>query len=396
MHFSVAIVGAGPSGSLLAHILHLRGIECIVLEAKSRAYVEGRIRAGVLEQGTVDLLVRAGVGERLLRERMVHNGIIAGYKGEQHFMDFDDLADGKTISVYGQSEITKDLLAQLETNEQNVLYEAEVTDVEDINGEKVRVLYTHDGKQLEITADFVAGCDGYHGASRKAMPEDVLQAHEMVYPFGWLGIMADAPPSKEVALFSHHKNGFALLSMRSPMVSRLYLQCALDENLDEWPDDRIWDELDLRLGANSTWKLTRGPVTQKDVTPLRSFFAEPMQYGRLFLAGDAAHIVPPTGAKGLNSAVADISVLSAALIDHYKKGDETLLKQYSDVALRRNWQTQRFSWSNTTMFHVFPGSTSFQLRMQEAQVHQMVTYRSAGRVYAENHVGLPIEYAPDI
>lgn len=396
MHFPVAIIGAGPSGSLLAHLLHLRGIESIVLEAKSRDYVEGRIRAGVLEQGTVDLLVRAGLGERLMAERMVHKGIIAGFKGEQHFMDFEDLAGGRTISVYGQSEITKDLLARLEENKQHVIYEAPVTAVEDISGEKVLVRYAHEGQELELTADFVAGCDGYYGASRQAMPEDVLQVHEMIYPFGWLGIMADVPPSKEVAMFSHHKNGFALLSMRSPTVGRLYLQCALDENLDAWPDDRIWDELDVRLGASESWKLIRGPITQKDVTPLRSFIAEPMQHGRLFLAGDAAHIVPPTGAKGLNSAVADISVLSAALIDFYKKGDETLLKKYSNVALRRNWQTQRFSWTNTNMFHVFPGSTSFQLRMQEAQVHQMVTYRSAGKVYAENHVGLPIEYAPDI
>lgn len=396
MHVPVAIVGAGPSGSLLARILHLRGIESVVLEARSRDYVEGRIRAGVLEQGTVDLLIKAGVGERLKRERMIHNGIIAGYKGEQHFMDFLDLADGRTVSVYGQREITRDLLKALADEDQNVIYEAPVTRVDDIETDKPRVIYEHDGEQRELTADFVIGCDGFHGASRKAMPADVLQTHEMVYPFGWLGVLADAPPSKEVAMFSHHRNGFALLSMRSPTVSRLYLQCPLDENLDEWDDDRIWDELDLRLGANANWKLTRGPITEKDIAPLRSFIAEPMRSGRLFLAGDAAHIVPPTGAKGLNSAVADISVLSAALIEFYKKDNDKLLENYSEIALRRNWQTQRFSWSNTTMFHVFPGMTSFQINMQEAQVHQMVTHREAGRVYAQNHVGLPIEHTPDI
>lgn len=393
MHVPVAIIGAGPSGSLLAWILRLRGIESIVLESRSREYVEGRIRAGVLEQGTVDLMIGAGVGERLKKECIYHRGVCIGYRNQHFTLDFDRLI-GRGVTVYGQQEITKDLLAALAAENHNVLYEAPVTAVEGIETARPTVRYRHGGEDRELTADFVAGCDGFHGVARQAIPPDILTTHEMVYPFGWLGILANTRPSKDVALFSHHDRGFALLSMRSEELGRFYLQCAPDEDIDAWSDDRIWDELDTRLGAPD-WELMRGEIIQKDVTPLRSFFSEPMQHGRLFLAGDAAHIVPPTGAKGLNSAFADVSVLSAALIDRFEKDDETLLARYSDIALRRNWQVQRFSWSNTAMYHIFPGSSSFSRRMQEAQLENLVTDEPSQIVYAHNHTGLPIEHWPE-
>ena len=393
MHVSVAIVGAGPSGSLLAWILRRKGIESIVLEARSREYVEGRIRAGVLEQGTVDTLIDAGVGERLKKESLHHRGVCIGYRNEHYILDFDKLI-GRGVTVYGQQEITKDLLAALDRENHNILYEAPVTAIEEIESDRPIVRFTHDGKEQELTADFVAGCDGFHGISRQSIPDTVLKTHDLIYPFGWLGILANTQPSKEVALFSHHHRGFALLSMRSESVGRFYLQCRTDENLDDWSDERIWDELDTRLGAPD-WTLKRGEITQKDVTPLRSFFSEPMQHGRLFLAGDAAHIVPPTGAKGLNSAVADINVLAAALINRVQKDDEELLREYSGIALRRNWQVQRFSWSNTAMYHIFPDSNSFTRRMQEAQIEYLVTDETAQILYAQNHTGLPIAHKPE-
>lgn len=394
MHMPVAIIGAGPAGSLLARILHVRGIESIVLESRSREYVESRIRAGVMEQNAVDLMVKAGVGERLKKECMYHPGVCIGHKNEHYFLDFDKLI-GRGVTVYGQQEVTKDLLGALASENHNILYEAPVTAIEGIDGDRPTVKYTHEGVEKEVTADFVAGCDGFHGPARQAIPSDVLKTHEKVYPFGWLGVLAKAPPSKDVALFSHHDRGFALLSMRSPEVARLYLQCAPDEDINNWSDDQIWDELDIRLGAPG-WSLVRGEITQKDVTPLRSFFSEPMQHGRLFLAGDASHIVPPTGAKGLNSAFADVSVLSAALIDHFKNGGDTILSKYSEVALRRNRQVQRFSWSNTDMYHIYPDSNSFDRRMQDAQLEYLVSDETAQITYAQNHTGLPFEYWPEL
>ena len=370
-----------------------KGIESIFLEARSRQYVEGRIRAGVLEQGTVDTLIAAGVGDRLKKESLHHRGVCIGFGNEHFILDFDKLI-GRGVTVYGQQEITKDLLAALDRENHNVIYEAPATAIEGPDSDTPTVKYTHEGKELELTADFVAGCDGFHGVSRQSVPPSVLKTHDLVYPFGWLGILANVNPSKEVALFSHNERGFALLSMRSESVGRLYLQCHTDENLDEWPDDRIWNELDARLGTPG-WTLERGEITQKDVTPLRSFFSEPMQHGRLFLAGDAAHIVQPTGAKGLNSAVADVNVLASALIDRIQKDDETLLRDYSDIALRRNWQVQRFSWSNTAMYHIFPDSNSFTRRMREAQIEYLVTDETAQILYAQNHTGLPIAHTPE-
>ncbi len=394
MHVPVAIVGAGPSGSLLAWILRQRGIESIVLEARSREYVEGRIRAGVMERNAVDLMIRAGVGDRLKKECMYHPGVIVGINNSHHFLDFDKLI-GIGVTVYGQSEVTKDILAALDSAGHDVLYEAPVTAIENHNGDRAVVKYTENGVEKELSADFVVGADGYHGPSRKSIPASELITHEKTYTLGWLGVMVKAAPSADVALFAHHDRGFALLSMRSPEISRLYLQCAADENLDEWPDERVWEELDTRLGAPG-WTLERGEIFQKDVTPLRSFFCESQQYGRLFLAGDAAHIVPPTGAKGLNSAFADVSVLSAGLIQHFKKDDSLILENYSDVAVERNVQTQRFSWSNTAKYHIYPETNSFDRRMQRAELEYLVSDETAQISYAKQHTGLPFAHWPEL
>ncbi|MBT6093694.1 MAG: 4-hydroxybenzoate 3-monooxygenase [Rhodospirillaceae bacterium] len=394
MHVPVAIVGAGPSGSLLAWILRQRGIDSIVLESRSREYVESRIRAGVMEQNAVDLMVKSGIGDRLMKERYYHNGVGIGYKNEHHFINFDELI-GIGVTVYGQSEVTKDLLGGLANEGHNVLYEAPVTAVEDHHTNKPKVKYTHEGVEKELTADFVIGCDGFHGASRKSIPAADIITHEKVYPFGWLGILCKSPPMLDVALFSHHPNGFALVSMRSDTISRLYLQCAPDEDASKWSDEQIWDELDVRVGTDD-FKVNRCEIFEKDVAPLRSFFSEPMRYGNMFLAGDASHIVPPTGAKGLNSAFADISVLSAGLIRHFKNDDSSVLEKYAEVALRRNLLTQRFSWTNTAMYHIFPGSSSFDRRMQESQIETLISDELTQTVYAKAHTGLPFEYWPEL
>jgi len=394
MHVPVVIVGAGPSGSLLAWILRQRGIESLVLERRSRDYVEGRIRAGVMEQNAVDLMIKAGIGERLQKECLSHDGVIVGLNNEHHFIDFKKLI-GIGVTVYGQSEVTKDLLGGLDAAGHKVLYDAPVTSIVGIDGDKATVKYTENGVDKEVTCDFVAGCDGFHGPSRQSMPAEILKTHEKVYPFGWLGVMVNGPASADVALFAHHERGFSLLSMRSPTVQRLYLQCAPDEDLSKWSDERVWDELEVRMGAPG-WELKRGEIFQKDVTPLRSFFSDPMSHGRLFLVGDAAHIVPPTGAKGLNSAFADVSVLSAGLIQHFTKDDDTILKQYADVALERNLQTQRFSWTNTAKYHVFPDSNAFDRRMQVAELEYMVSDETAQISYAKQHTGLPFAYWPEL
>lgn len=394
MHVPVAIVGAGPSGSLLAWILRQRGIESIVLERQSREYVESRIRAGVMEKNAVDLVIKAGVGDRLQKECMYHPGVAIGVHNEHHFLDFEKLI-GVGVTIYGQSELTKDLLAALAGVDHPVIYEAPVTAIEGIESDSPTVKYTHEGQEKELTCDFVVGADGFHGPSRPSIPSAVLRTYEKVYPYGWLGVLAKAPPSKDVALFAHHERGFALLSMRSPEISRLYLQCAPDENLDEWPDEKIWDELETRLGEPG-WTLERGEIFQKDVTPLRSFFSAPMSHGRLFLCGDASHIVPPTGAKGLNAACADVSVLSAALIEHYKNEDSSILERYSEVALARNLQCQRFSSSNTAKYHIHPEANAFELRMQIAELEYLVSDETSQISYAQQHTGLPFDYWPDI
>ena len=390
MRTQVGIVGAGPAGLLLSHLLHLEGIDSIVVERRSRAYVEGRIRAGVLEQGVADLLVETGVGERLRREGLVHHGIELRFRGESHRIDFADLAQGRGVTVYGQHEVVKDLIARRLADGGTILFEAEDVSVQDLAGAP-RIRFRRDGAEEEIACDILAGCDGSHGVCRDAIPDGVLTAYERVYPFGWLGILAQAPPASHELIYANHERGFALLSMRSPEISRLYLQCEPDEDLARWPDARIWEELHVRLEAGGGVRLAEGPVLQKGVTAMRSFVVEPMQHGRLFLAGDAAHIVPPTGAKGMNLAVADVRRLAQALALHFHKGRDDLLESYSAACLRRVWKVQRFSWWMTSMLHRFEADTPFDRRRQLAELDYVTSSRAAATTLAENYVGLPFE-----
>ena len=390
MRTQVGIVGAGPAGLLLSHLLHLEGIDSIVVERRSRAYVEGRIRAGVLEQGVADLLVETGVGERLRREGLVHHGIELRFSGEGHRIDFADLAQGRGVTVYGQHEVVKDLIARRLADRGAILFEAEDVAVHDLAGAP-RIRLRRDGAEEEIACDILAGCDGSHGVCRDAIPDGVLTAYERVYPFGWLGILAQAPPASHELIYANHERGFALLSMRSPEISRLYLQCEPDEDLARWPDARIWEELHVRLEAGGGVRLAEGPVLQKGVTAMRSFVVEPMQHGRLFLAGDAAHIVPPTGAKGMNLAVADVRRLAQALALHFHKGRDDLLESYSAACLRRVWKVQRFSWWMTSMLHRFEADTPFDRRRQLAELDYVTSSRAAATTLAENYVGLPFE-----
>ncbi len=386
----VGIVGAGPAGLVLSQLLHLQGIDSFVVENRSRQYVEERVRAGVLEQGTVDLLVETGVGARMKREGLVHDGIELRFNGRGHRIDFRELTGGKGITIYSQHEVVKDLTnARLAAGAQ-ILFEVEDVSVHDLTTDAPKIRYTKDGQDFELTCDFIAGCDGFHGICRPTVPEGVLTIYERIYPFGWLGILAEAPPSSDELVYTYHDRGFALLSMRTPQISRLYLQCEPDEDISLWPDEKIWQELETRL-ACSGWKLTKGPILQKGVTGMRSFVVEPMHYGRLFLAGDSAHIVPPTGAKGLNLAVADVRVLARALTEFYTAGRTDLLDRYSEVCLRRVWKVQRFSWWMTSMLHRFPGENPFDYRRQLAELDYVTSSRAASQSLAENYVGLPME-----
>jgi len=387
----VGIVGAGPAGLVLSHLLYLRGIDSVVLENRSRQYVEERVRAGVLEQGTVDLLAEMGVGERMKKEGLVHYGIELRFLGRGHPIDFRELTGGKGITIYAQAEVLKDLNdARIATGGQ-VFFEVEDVSVHDFNTVQPKISYRKDGHAYELACDFIAGCDGFHGTCRPSIPHGVLTEYERVYPFGWLGILAEAPPSSEELVYCYHDHGFALLSMRTPQIGRLYLQCKPDEDIAEWSDDRIWHELQVRL-ASTGWKLAEGPVLQKGVTGMRSFLVDPMQYGRLFLAGDSAHIVPPTGAKGLNLAVADVQVLARGFDKFYKTGDHTLLDRYSQICLRRIWKVQRFSWWMTSMLHRFPDGTPFDQRRQIAELDYVTSSRAAATSLAENYIGLPMEW----
>ncbi len=391
-HTQVGIVGAGPSGLLLAHLLHLQGIESIVLENRSRRYVEERIRAGVLEQGTVDLLNETGVGERMRRQGMVHHGLDLLFDNRRHRIDLADLTGGKAVTVYGQHEVVKDLIAARVAAGGSIVFEVEDVSLHDIDGSnKPRLRYRKDGVEEEIVCDYIAGCDGFHGVSRASIPAGVLHEYERAYPFAWLGILARAAPAADELIYAQHERGFALFSMRSPEITRLYLQCSPQENLDEWSDDRIWSELHTRLETSDGWKLNEGPVMQKSVTPMRSFVAEPMQYGRLFLAGDAAHIVPPTGAKGMNSAVADVKVLARGLSAACKLGKGDLLAAYSATCLKHVWRKQHFSWWMTSMMHRFSDNTAFQDHMQLSELNYLVRSRAAATMFAENYVGLPVD-----
>jgi len=378
----VGIVGAGPAGLVLAQLLHLEDIDSVVLEDRSREYVEQRIRAGVLEQGTVDLLTDIGVGERLQREGLVHDGIELQFAGERHRIDFPSLTGGRRITVYGQQEVVKDLIAARLATGRPLHFE-----VSDVRVAAPVIRYRRGDDEVELTCDFVAGCDGFHGVSRDSISAAVLTSFEREYPFAWLGILAAAPPSNEELIYAYHERGFALHSMRSPTLTRLYLQVRPDEAVAEWPDDRIWEELERRLGLEG-WTLNTGEVVEKGVTPMRSFVVEPMQHGRLFLAGDAAHIVPPTGAKGLNLAVADVRLFAAALAVWYASGDESALERYSSDALRRVWRAEHFSWFMTSMLHVLEDGDEFDRRLQLAQLAYVCSSEKAAASLAENYVGL--------
>ena len=390
MRTQVGIIGAGPAGLLLAHLLHLRGIESVVLETRSREYVETRVRAGLLEQGTVDLMERTGVGERMRREGLVHHGIALRFGGRNHRIDFDALTGGKGVTVYGQQEVVKDLIAARLAGGGDILFEVRDVSVAGFEGSAPRIRFTDaDGNAREIACDFIAGCDGFHGICRPSFPAGVLSVFERVYPFAWLGILSHSPPVSEELIYALHPRGFALCSMRTPEISRLYLQCAPDEDIAEWPDERIWEELRARLAGDDVVQVVEGEIFQKGVTPMRSFVAEPMRYGRLFLAGDAAHIVPPTGAKGMNLAIADVNVLAQALDEFYTLGSTAGLERYSETCLRRVWKTQRFSWWMTSMLHRFDERGPFDERVQLAELDYVTSSRAAAQTLAENYVGLP-------
>ncbi len=389
MRTQVGIVGAGPAGLLLSHLLHLQGIESVVLESRSRDYVEQRVRAGVLEQGSVDLLTDSGVGDRLRREGLVHHGIELRFGGRGHRIDLTKLAGGRSIVVYGQQEVVKDLIrARLAANAQVLFGVADVA-VHGVDSDAPRITFTRDGQDSELACAIIAGCDGFHGICRHAIPPGVSSVFERVYPFAWLGILAKAPPTHEELIYAYHDRGFALYSMRSPEITRLYLQVAPAEDIANWPDDKIWRELHVRLETDDGWKLIEGPVLEKGVTGMRSFVMEPMQFGKLFLAGDAAHIVPPTGAKGMNLAIADVRTLAHALIAHFRSGVDGLLAAYSQTCLERVWRAEHFSWWMTSMLHRFPGDDAFGRKLQRAQLDYVVSSPAAAASLAENYVGLP-------
>jgi p-hydroxybenzoate 3-monooxygenase len=383
----VGIVGGGPAGLLLSHLLHLEGIESIVLERRSREDLETTVRAGVLEHGTAELLKEVGVGERMLREGSVHHGIELRFGGRGHRIDFGDLTEGLSITIYGQQEVVKDLIrARLEADGK-LLFEARAESVGDLDTDSPKIRFLQDGQQEEISCDYVAGCDGSLGVCRTGIPENVRTQYTRTYPFGWFGILVQGPPSTEELIYTLHDRGFALVSTRSPEVQRLYFQCDPQDDVEVWPDERIWDELSTRLATHDGWELAGGQIFQKDIVQMRSFVCEPMQHGRLFLAGDAAHIVPPTGAKGMNLAVADIRVLAHALTEFYGSGNKELLDAYSEICLRRVWRAQRFSWWMTSMLHRFDRSDPFQLKVQQAELDYVTTSRAAATTIAENYVG---------
>ncbi|HEY6291660.1 MAG TPA: 4-hydroxybenzoate 3-monooxygenase [Terriglobia bacterium] len=394
MRTQVGIVGAGPAGLMLAHLLHLQGIESVVIEVRSRQYIEERIRAGVLEQGTVDLLNETGLGERLQREGLVHHGIELRFGGRAHRIDFSELTGGRAITIYAQHEVIKDLIAARLAVGGEIIFEAgnvSVHHFEPGGAAKPVIRFRQDGWPREVTCDFIAGCDGSHGVCGPAIPAGVCTRYERIYPFGWLGILAEAPPSSEELIYCYHERGFALHSMRSTHLTRLYLQCAPDEDLALWADSRIWQELQTRFATGGNWKLNEGPILQKGVTGMHSLVVEPMQYGKLFLAGDAAHIVPPTGAKGLNLAIADVRILARALGEFYRSGRSQPPQQYSEICLRRVWRVQRFSWWMTSMLHRFADDNPFDQRRQFAELDYVTSSRAASQSLAENYTGLPMD-----
>jgi p-hydroxybenzoate 3-monooxygenase len=391
MRTQVGIVGAGPAGLMLSHLLHLAGIESVVVEIRSRQYVEERVRAGVLEQGSVDLLIETGLGARLKELGLVRHGIHFNFDGCRHRIDFDDLTPGRCITVYGQQEIVKDLIQARLNAGGDIRFEVSDVSLHGLDTSNPSIQFCDNNGAQTLACDFVAGCDGTHGISRASIPAGVLEIFERVFPFAWLGILAGTPSTSEEPVYSYHQRGFALYNMRTPQMTRLYLQCAPDEDIAQWPDDRIWEELCIRHGTRDGWMPATGPILQKGITGMRSFVVEPMQYGKLFLAGDAAHIVPPTGAKGMNLAIADVRVLARALEEFYASGRNDLLNRYSATCLRRVWKVQRFAWWMTSMLHRFNGGNGFDHRRQLAELDYVTGSRAASMSLAENYVGLPVE-----
>jgi p-hydroxybenzoate 3-monooxygenase len=387
MRTQVAIIGAGPAGLLLSHLLHLQGISSVVVETRSRADIEATIRAGVLEQGTMDVLTAAGVGERMRKEGALHHGFELSFGGKRHRIDLHGLT-GKSITVYPQHEVLKDLVAARLAAQGTILFEVSDVALHDVATTKPYVTLRHAGEALCIDADFIAGCDGYHGVSRPAMPDQAKrQDYQKIYPFGWFGILVESAPSSEELIYAQHDRGFALVSTRSPTVQRLYFQCDPADKVENWSDDRIWAELHGRLENHDGWKLKEGKIFQKGIIGMRSFVSTPMQAGRLFLAGDAAHIVPPTGAKGLNLAVGDVKVLTAALVEFYRNGSEALLQTYGETALKRIWRAECFSWTMTRLLHTFADATPFEREMQRAELENIVSSPALATALAENYVG---------
>jgi len=387
----VGIVGAGPAGLLLSHLLHLAGIDSVVLENRTREAIEGTIRAGVLEQGTVDTLIETGVGERMQRQGFVHHGIELRFGGRGHRIDMHELTGGRAITVYAQHEVIRDLVAARLAANGTILFEVEGVTVRDFDTDRPSIRFRKDGEVHELRCDFIAGCDGFHGVCRPAIPAKQRREFSRVYPYGWLGILTEAPPSTKELIYAYHERGFALVSMRSPQIQRLYIQCDPNDDIAHWPDQRVWSELHARLATDDGWQLAEGPVLQKGIIAMRSFVVEPMQCGRLFLAGDAAHIVPPTGAKGLNLAVADVRVLVQALTRYYTTGSREALDGYSQKCLRRVWRAEHFSWFMTSMLHHAAGEDAFQQRLQRSQLEYVVSSRAAATSLAENYVGLPFD-----
>jgi p-hydroxybenzoate 3-monooxygenase len=388
MRTQIGIVGAGPAGLMLSHLLHLAGIESIILENRSRDYIESRIRAGLIEQWASDLLIETGVGARMQREGMFHGGVHFAFGDALHYINFRELV-GKGVTVYGQQEVVKDLIERRLADGGQILFESADVSVRDFAGKAPKIRFWHAGREQELVCDFIAGCDGFHGICRPSIPAGALTVYDREYPFAWVGVLSESPPPEDELIYSYHERGFALYTMRSPTLARLYLQCAPDDDIENWPDARIWQELRARLGG--TRALAEGIMLQKGITAMRSFVLEPMQYGRLYLAGDSAHIQPPTGAKGMNLALADVVVLSRAITTFYRSGSGDLLERYSATCLRRVWKAQRFSWWMTQLFHLDPTHNAFDRKRQLAELDYVTGSQAAARSLAENYAGLPVE-----
>ncbi|MCQ2991381.1 4-hydroxybenzoate 3-monooxygenase [Pseudomonas tremae] len=391
MKTQVAIIGSGPSGLLLGQLLQRAGIDNVIVERKNPDYILSRIRAGVLEQGMTDLLREAGVSERMDAEGLIHDGFELAFDGRCERIDLKNLAGGKTVTVYGQTEVTRDLMAARASIGAMTVYDAADVNVHDPKTDSPYLTFVRDGETVRLDCEYIAGCDGFHGVSRQSIPSEALKIFERVYPFGWLGVLADTPPVNEELVYANHPRGFALCSMRSAIRTRYYVQVSADEKVEDWSDDRFWGELKARLPAHLAKRLVTGPSIEKSIAPLRSFVVEPMQYGRLFLLGDAAHIVPPTGAKGLNLAASDVSTLYRILLKVYREGRTDLLEKYSQICLRRVWKAERFSWWMTSVLHNFPGTDAFSQRIQQTELDYYVGSEAGRRTIAENYVGLPYE-----